>query len=191
MKKEILNIVDNYLQIFNEEKERQQELLSFIKETEQDKLTDWNNFNGHIVASAFIYAKQEQKFLVLYHKDLKMYLYPGGHIEKDDKSILDATKREVKEETGIINFSPLLIKDKLIPIDISSHITPYNKRLNLKEHKHFDFRYLFTIEKIVDVKQDTEELGDYKWIDLKELSQDEHYGKIATKIEKQLNESNN
>lgn len=190
MKKETISIVENYLQIFKEEQKIQQELLKFLKETEEEKITDWNNFDGHIVASAFIYAKKEKKFLVLYHKDLKMYLYPGGHIDKEDKSILDAAKRELKEETGITNFKELLIKGKQIPIDINSHTTPYNKRLNLKEHKHFDFRYLFITPKIADVKQDTEELGDYKWIDMKELSQDEHYGKVAIKIEKIFNENN-
>lgn len=190
MKKEIINIVENYLQIFKEEQEIQQELLNFLKETEEEKIIDWNNFDGHIVASAFIYAEKEKKFLVLYHKDLKMYLYPGGHIDKEDKSILDAAKRELKEETGITSFKDLLIKDELIPIDINFHTTPYNKRLNIPKHRHFDFRYLFITPKIVDVKQDTEELGDYKWIDMKELSQDEHYGKIAIKIEKIFKENN-
>ncbi len=189
MKKEIMTIVESYLQIFKDEQKRQDELLQFLNKTEEQKITDWNNFCGHIVASVFIYAKREKRFLVLYHKDLKMYLYPGGHIDKEDKDILEAAKRELQEETGITKFKQLLIKNKKIPIDISSHTTPYNKRLNLPKHRHFDFRYLFMIEKIVEIKQDTEELGDYKWIDLKELSQDKHYGKISKKIEKVLNEN--
>ena len=30
-----------------------------------------------------------------------MYIYPGGHIDKSDTSVLEAAKREVKEETGL------------------------------------------------------------------------------------------
>lgn len=80
------------------------------------------------MASGFIYAKEENKFLVLYHKDLKMYLYPGGHINIKDKSILDAAKREVEEETGINNLEEYKIcENELIPIDIDTHVIDYNE----------------------------------------------------------------
>ncbi len=46
------------------------------------KIVDWNNTNRHLTAGAFIYCKTEDKFLVLFHKDLQMYLYPDGHIDK-------------------------------------------------------------------------------------------------------------
>ncbi|MBN1783354.1 MAG: NUDIX hydrolase [Alphaproteobacteria bacterium] len=43
------------------------------------------------------------KFILLYrNKDSKeYYTIPGGHIEKTDKTIEDALKREIKEEIGI------------------------------------------------------------------------------------------
>ena len=140
--------------------------------------------------SGFIYAKKENKFLVLYHKDLKMYLYPGGHLDNDDINPLEAAKREIIEETGLTNFELLkLNEDKLIPIDIDTHLIGFNERLNLPEHYHFDIRYLFIIDKTEEIKIDAEELGDYQWIDINNLYNDPNYGKVASKIESLLTEN--
>lgn len=82
-----------------------------------------------------------------------------------------------------------LVDDIMVPIDIDTHMIGYNTRLNLPEHYHFDFRYLFMIDKIEDIKLDNEELSNFQWIDLNELRNDINYGKIASKIEKLI--SNN
>ena len=185
MKEELLNIMNGYLSLFPEEQSRQKELTDFISAHTSEQLIDWNNFDGHIVASGFIYSKEDNKFLVLYHKDLKIYLYPGGHINSNDKSILDAARREIYEETGLEKLELLnLMNNMAIPIDIDTHLIAYNERLNLPEHYHFDFRYLFTIDKIFDINIDSEELSDYKWIDIAELSNDPNFGKIAIKLKK-------
>ena len=182
MKEEYLKTIKEYLSYYKEEKTRQEEVEKFIRNTEESQIIDWNNFDGHIVASAFIYNEKNKKFLVLYHKDLKMYLYPGGHIDKEDKNILEAAKRETREETGLTKFKEVLIGNKIIPIDIDTHRIPYNKRLNLKAHTHFDFRYLFILTEEEKIKQDTKEMGDYKWIDIKELEENNNYGKVVNKL---------
>ena len=143
------------------------------------------DFKGHIVAGGFVYAKKERKFLVLYHKDLKMFLYPGGHIEDSDKSILETAKREVVEETGFNNLKQIdFCNNKLVPLDIDTHLVIYNDRLKLPEHFHYEFRYLFEIEQIEEPIIDKKELERFKWVDIEELKEDENYGIIAKKIEK-------
>lgn len=187
MKDILLNVLNNYLLLFPEEQQRQITLINYLDSHEDDELTDWNNFDGHIVAGGFIYAKEENKFLVLYHNDLKMFLYPGGHVDSSDANTLEASKREILEETGLTNLEQLkLTEDALIPIDIDTHKIGYNERLNLPEHYHFDFRYLFMVDKISDIKTDTEELSSYRWISVEELSSDPNYGMIANKIKKVL-----
>lgn len=185
MKESLINLLNSYLILFPEESERQKLLIEYLESHKDDELIDWNNFDGHIVAGGFIYAKEENKFLVLYHNDLKMFLYPGGHVDNDDVNTLFATKREIYEETGINNLEQLKVSDdELMPIDIDTHIIGYNERLNLPEHYHFDFRYLFVVEKIQDIKTDVEEMSGYKWISLDELTNDPNYGKVATKIKR-------
>ena len=187
MKESLLNIINEYLQLFPDENERQKHLINFISNHSEEQFTDWNNFDGHIVASGFIYSIEDKKFLVLYHKDLKMYLYPGGHVDSSDDSILSAAKREVIEETGLRDFKLFEFNEnESVPIDIDTHQIGYNERLNLPEHYHFDFRYLFLIDKISDIYLDNEESSDYKWIDINELRNDHNYGKVAIKIERLL-----
>lgn len=184
MKDIVLNILSKYLEIFPNEKERQEKLIEYLENNKDKQITDWSNFDGHITAGGFIYAAKENKILLLYHKDLNMYLYPGGHAENSDVNPLDTAKREVFEETGLDNLKLIAICDnKLIPIDIDTHIIEYNKRRNLPEHYHFDFRYLFIVDNIKNIKIDEEESKCYKWIDLKEIKEDKGYNKIAIKIE--------
>ena len=188
MRDNLINILNSYLDIFPDEQKRQVKLIGYLNSHTDYELTDWNNFEGHIVAGGFIYAEKEKKFLVMWHKDLKMNLYPGGHSDINDKNPLETSKREVKEETGIKEFKQLVLdNNELIPIDIDTHIIGYNERLNLPEHYHFDFRYLFMVDKISDIKTDSEELSAYKGISVDELSNDPNYGMIANKIKKFLN----
>ena len=121
-----------------------------------------------------------------------MFLYPGGHVNGDDKDILFAAKREILEETGLKDLEQLvLLGNNLVPIDIDTHLIGYNERLNLPEHYHFDFRYLFTVNKTSDIKIDNEELSDFKWISIDELSNDPNYGTVASKLKKFLFEKEN
>lgn len=184
MKKQLQEILKIYLELFPQELERQKTLLNYLEEATNDSLTDWNNFNGHLVAGGFVYDKSNKKFLVLYHKELQMYLYPGGHIDQTDTTPLEAAIREVKEETALSNLTQLnLVNNLLIPIDIDTHIIPYNEYHNLPEHYHFETRYLFTTDTESDISLD-DESSNYKWIDINELAQDPNYGKIVSKIKR-------
>ena len=182
---ELIDLIVEYLTIFPDENTRQSNLIQFL--SENSDITDWNNFNGHIVAGGVIYAKKERKFLMLYHKDLKMFLHPGGHIDENDLNTLEAAKREIYEETGLVDLKQLkVLNNELVPIDIDTHIINYNERLNLPEHYHFEFRYIFEIDEIKDIDIDSEELENFKWIDMAELKKDKNYGMIVNKIEKIL-----
>ena len=165
---------------------RQEKILEFLDDEKIEDKIDWNNFDGHLVVGAFIYSKKSRKFLYLYHKDLNMYLYPGGHIDKEDNNILDAVFREIKEETGISDLNQITIaENKFIPIDIDTHMIDENKRLNLPSHYHFEFRYLFSVdEEFEKITIDEKEIRDFKWISIEELSLDNNYGKIIEKIKK-------
>lgn len=187
MKDVLLSMLNDYLSVFPEEAERQSHFESYLQNHRDGEIVDWNNFDGHVVASGFIYARQENKFLVLYHKDLKMYLYPGGHIIDSNEFPLEAAKREILEETGLANLKQLtFFENDCVPIDIDTHTIEYNERLALPAHRHFDFRYLFAVDQIPAIKIDKTEMKDYKWIDISELRDDPNYGNIAKKNEKMI-----
>lgn len=183
MKDIIEDIVSKYLEIYPLENDRQKDLIDFIDNYESEDLIDWNNFDAHLVASGYIYAKKEQKFLTLYHNDLKLYLYPGGHIDDTDSSIIDAAKREIKEETGLSDLKLVKVhEDELVPFDIDEHYIGYNERLNLPSHRHFDFRYFFVIDHIEEVVLDGEMSG-YHWVDFDFLKSNDNYLDVIEKLE--------
>ena len=183
MRELLLKIINEYLVLFPNEKKRQEKFIEYLKSHDDNQITDWNNFDGHVVAGGFIYAKKEQKFLVIYHNDLKMFLYPGGHISSNDVNPLETSKREILEETGFDDIDEIVLSNnELIPIDIDTHVIPYNERLKLPEHYHFEFRYLFTTQSIKEVKLDSNESSNFKWISIDELRDDKSYGKIVEKI---------
>lgn len=183
----LLKLMSEYLVLFPSEQQRQEKFIEYLKNHDDNQITNWNNFDGHVVVGGFVYAKEEQKFLVIYHNDLKMFLYPGGHIDSGDVNPLEASKREVFEETGFDDIEEVVLSNNgLIPIDIDTHVIPYNERLNLPEHYHFEFRYLFTIDSIKEVKLDMNESSNFKWISIDELRDDKNYGRIAKKIDSDL-----
>ena len=188
LKENIKLILSEYLKKFPAEKERLLLLNNFLKQSSDEELTDWDNPNGHLTVGTFVYCKSENKFLVLYHRDLKMYLYPGGHVDKRDKTLLEAAKRELKEETGLENLDLINVYNTKIPFDIDIHLIPYNERVNMPEHYHFDFRYLFFINRLNDIVLDEEECEDYEWISSDELIKDKNYGNIINKLKRIIDE---
>lgn len=188
MKKVYLDILDKYKSIYPNEEERLEVFTNFLDNHNDEEITDWNNFDGHIVASAFVMAKREHMFAVVYHDGLKMFVYPGGHINNPNELPLSAAKRETTEETGLDNFEVIGITDDLeVPFDINSHIIGYNEKLDLPEHYHFDFRYFFVVDEMKDLVIDESESSDYKWITYDELAKNPHYGECIEKIKNLMN----
>lgn len=187
MKEIIEKALEKYLNKYPDENDRQSKFKEFLKTSNDEEVTDWNNFNGHVVASGYVYAKKEKKFLLVYHKDFKKFIYPGGHIDKEDISPIQAAKREIAEETGLIEVKNVSnFEDENVPIDIDTQKIEINKRLNLPQHYHFDFRYVFEIEEIQKIKIDASELAEFEWIDIKELSNNKDFKNVIEKIKNKL-----
>lgn len=104
------------------------------------------NKEKHFTSSALIV--ENNRVLLVYHKKLGVWLYPGGHIEKNENPD-EALIREVKEETGldieIISNKDDTLSDK--KRDISSLHIPYAILCELVgDHYHNDLIYLCEIK---------------------------------------------
>jgi 8-oxo-dGTP pyrophosphatase MutT (NUDIX family) len=55
---------------------------------------------GHITASAFVVHPTDPAVALVLHSKLGRWLQPGGHVEREDASIVAAALREVREEVG-------------------------------------------------------------------------------------------
>ncbi|MFW5888442.1 MAG: NUDIX hydrolase [Patescibacteria group bacterium] len=101
----------------------------------------------HFTASALIIHKG--KALLVYHKKLNVWLYPGGHVENNETPD-EALLREVKEETGldveIISFKDNSLADE--KNDVASLHLPYAVLCErVGDHYHNDLIYKCRIKK--------------------------------------------
>lgn len=63
-----------------------------------------DNADDNLLKFAVIISKSNGKWVFCKHKERQTYEVPGGHREKGE-SILEAAKRELKEETGAVDFT--------------------------------------------------------------------------------------
>lgn len=56
---------------------------------------------GHFTVGSLVLDAPGQHVLLVDHPKAGLWLPPGGHLEPDDQTLLDAARREVREETGL------------------------------------------------------------------------------------------
>lgn len=131
---------------------------------------------GHLTASGFVLSPEADALLLVFHKKLKIWVQPGGHVEPADQSLLEAARREVLEEVGLsLSAAPAAV------FDLDVHGIPARK--DEPAHEHFDVRYCFRSPTRDFVR--TEEVADVRWVPLAklpELTTDESVLRAARKL---------
>ncbi len=90
---------------------------------------------GHLTASAVVRNQDTGRVLLVHHPKLRRWLQPGGHVEPEDRSLLDSARRETFEEVG-----PVPVESRGL-MDVDVHPIPAFG--SEPEHLHHDIRYLF------------------------------------------------
>lgn len=129
------------------------EILKFVNAA--DTLYAGKNSPAHVAARAFILNKGLTKCLLCNKKHLEDGVQPGGHIEQEDKTLLDTALREAREETGLQNFTPYNEKVFTVCIDKKKALTRY------------DVWYLLICEE--DKKPAGQVDNNTKWFSMQEL----------------------
>jgi 8-oxo-dGTP pyrophosphatase MutT (NUDIX family) len=132
---------------------------------------------GHFTASAFVLSPERDALALIFHKKLRLWLQPGGHVEASDATVADAARREVVEETGLDGL--VLASDGLFDIDV--HAIPAHGAESA--HEHFDLRVLF-VAKHARLRA-SEEVEGARWVplgDVAAITTDESVQRAVRKI---------
>lgn len=125
-------------------------------------ITSRKEFAGHVTANAVL-ANPGGKILFIRHRALGRWLTPGGHVEPEDSTLLEAALRELAEETGIGPGQVVALSDQPVHIDI--HPIPASAAKGEPAHRHIDFRFLFSTRAEVSELQ-AEEVTASAWRDI-------------------------
>lgn len=139
----------------------------------------------HFTASALI-IKNDQVLLV-YHNKLKVWLYPGGHIE-DNENPDETIIREVAEETGleieIISDRDENLSDQ--KKEVSSLHLPYAILCELVgDHFHNDLIYLCRVRGESKLKYNPRESGNigfFTWPEIEKMELFDNFRVLLKKI---------
>lgn len=173
--REIVETVHGYLNLYPNDRPRLGRLLDAL--TSGDPITSRATMSGHVTCSALI-VNPAGRVLHIRHNALNMWLRPGGHLEPGDTSLLDATMREVTEETGIPATD--LTAVSALPADIDVHPIPANPAKGEGDHWHFDLRYMFTVDHTPQVVLQAEEVHDMAWLPAADAVAELHRRTAAT-----------
>ncbi|MFI0943609.1 NUDIX hydrolase [Streptomyces sp. NPDC021020] len=148
-----------YLDQYPEDKDALAELATALTAS-PDTIASRKEFTGHATAGALLF-RPDGHVLLVEHKALGTWLFPGGHLEDGDDTLQGAALRELAEEMGI----PTEYVDPVspIPLHIDVHPIPANLAKGEPAHRHYDFRYLFRTEAADVVSLQAEEVTGFAW----------------------------
>ena len=124
---------------FDEQESQDKETILAFLDCFENALTRQNVF-GHLCASAFVLSADGTKALMLHHKIMNDYIYPGGHAD-GISDLYSVALREVEEETGLV-VEPVIGK-KIFSVQAAPVKGHVKKGKFVSAHNHYDVLYLF------------------------------------------------
>ncbi len=152
----ILETLSQYSSIYPGEQETVQRFREFVQAV--PNCFERSHEPGHITGSAFVLSPDRSAVLLGLHAKLNRWIQLGGHAD-GCSSVEEVAMQEAVEESGIekLKFYP-----SPLPIDLDIHRIPEHR--NVKEHLHYDVRFLLHSEEKDFVCSD-ESLA-LKWVPL-------------------------
>jgi 8-oxo-dGTP pyrophosphatase MutT (NUDIX family) len=156
---EVLQLLQNYQPQGEKETQDHAYIVDFVQR--ESAFTNRKTVEGHLTASAWITNATRDRAVLLHHRKLDIWVQPGGHIDADDPSLIEASLREATEETGLSELTP--VSEQIFDLDI--HSIPARK--DEPDHLHLDIRFWFKTQDQELVL--SEESNDLSWMTAEEI----------------------
>lgn len=167
--------------VYNEQEKKDKEII--IKCLEKlDNILTRDNEIVHITSSGFVVNKNRDKILMVHHNIYNSWSWTGGHADGDEDLLFVAIK-EVKEETGVKNISP--VSENILSLDILPVVSHMRKGEYVAPHLHISVAYLIEADENEPLVVKPDENSGVKWIPVEEIdaySNEPHMKKIYKKI---------
>ncbi len=95
---------------------------------------------GHVTASGVVLTPDLGRVLLIFHRRLRRWLQPGGHVEPDDPDLVAAARREILEETGV------RLDARVPPVMVGVDLHQIPARPDEPPHLHHDVVFRFIAE---------------------------------------------
>jgi len=137
-------------------------------------VTSRKEFRGHVTCCGIV-IDDAGRFLMIRHRILGSWLFPGGHLEGADVDLRAAAMREVSEETGLPGDALRGFGQWFdsAPVQIDCHPIPANPAKGEQAHRHMDFRYVFR-GAAGALSPQFEEVTDCGWFDADRIPAEVH-----------------
>lgn len=188
----VKQIID-YIPINEQEKQDKKVILNYIKVFPENILLRENEV-AHITSSGFIMNNSLDKALMVHHNIRNTWAWTGGHVD-GDRDLLHVAMKEAKEETGIINVTPLIPSIASIDIGVVNGHMRKNKYVN--SHLHLSIAYILIADENEKLVINKEENSGVSWFELDKFNRKHFsefdvnlYGKLIRKAKQQVAELN-
>lgn len=191
MNTSVQTLYDQYVEVFPQEKDSLKPLRRQLKAKGEEGITDRKNFDaGHVTAGSIVVSLPSKRVLLIDHAVLRKQLQPGGHVEPEDDSILQAAYRQCEKEAGInpkaLTYIPLSEQNKELPFAMSVWDMAPNSAKGEPRHLHYDFWYLFTVSDGTETHSDDDGASNPQWTPFVTFAENTEFSRQAEKINKLL-----
>ncbi len=175
---------------FNEQEEKDKELILKIIRNEKDILTRENK-KCHLTVSAWIISPDKKKVLMCYHNLYNSWAWLGGHVD-GDSDLKRVVLKEIKEESGITDIK--FLSEDIFSLEILTVNGHIKKREYVSSHLHLNFTFLLEADTNLKLSIKPDENSDLNWIDVEDISVkstekwfvDNIYSKLTKKVKKYI-----
>ncbi|MFI9548026.1 NUDIX hydrolase [Streptomyces sp. NPDC052016] len=130
-----------------------------------DNVTDRQQFDGHVTTSGIV-INDADDVLLIHHLASGRWIQPGGHLESSDRTLGEAVRREIAEETGVTGLETF---GDGTPVHIDVHMIEARPDKGEPAHVHYDACYLFRARGPLSLTLQAEEVGAARWRPASEL----------------------
>lgn len=174
--------IENY-QPYNEQEEKDKQTMLKYMDTFDNLLTRENEF-AHFTASSWAVNKEKSKVLMVYHNIYQAWTWTGGHSD-GEADLLKVAMKELKEETGVKNVTPL--KQDIFSLEALTVDGHVKRGKYVSSHIHLNLTYLLEVDEKEILHKKEDENSGVKWVPIEKVNEVSTEDWIKSNIYAKLN----